>query len=69
MPLWEGILASFLAGCGVSLINRFALSQVRTPCEKKRLDQSCRSSSSNDEAHGASTNVAIMHCHAHGGGD
>ena len=36
MPLWESLLASFAAGIGVSCLNRFGLSQIRTPCERWR---------------------------------
>ena len=71
MPLWEGVLASFCAGVGISLINRFGLSQIKTPCEK-RLEAVKGSDSSNDdsgETAGASLASihAEVHCH-HGSG-
>ena len=68
MPLWEGILASFCAGVGVSLINRFGLSQIKTPCEKRQEEKDV-SDSSSDEGHTGATSAAIVgiHVHSHGG--
>ena len=71
MPLWEGILASFCAGLGVSLINRFGLSQVKTPCERARelaKDSDSSSDSSSDDGHTGATSAAIVgiHVHSHG---
>ena len=68
MPLWEGILASFCAGVAVSLINRFGLSQVKTPCEK-RLEAKDVSDSSSDEGHAGATSAAIVDIHVHSHGD
>ena len=58
MALWEGIFASFLAGLGVSLFNRFALSQVKTPCERAAKD-----SDSDDDSSNTTAAVAEVHCH------
>ena len=70
MPLWEGILASFCAGLAISLINRFGLSQVRTPCEKRLQAKKKRwsDSSSSDESHAGATSAATaeIHVHSHG---
>ena len=67
MPLWEGILASFCAGIGVSLVNRFGLSQIKTPCEQARRtasrDGNSSSSSSSDDDSGTAAAVAEVHCH------
>ena len=68
MPLWEGILASFCAGVGVSLINRFGLSQIKTPCEK-RQEAKDMSDSSSDEGHAGATSAAIVDIHVHSHGD
>ena len=68
MPLWEGILASFCAGVGVSLINRFGLSQVKTPCEKRQEAKDV-SDSSSDEDHTGSTSAAIVDIFVHSHGD
>lgn len=79
MPLWEGILASFCAGIGVSLINRFGLSQIPTPCEKARVAEAAAhrdddTSSSDDSGERAAATSALgdthtdVQCH-HGGGD
>ena len=69
MPLWEGILASFCAGIGVSLVNRFGLSQIKTPCEKARSvsrdSNSSSSSSSSDDDSATTAAVAEVNC-AHG---
>jgi len=69
MPLWEGILASFCAGIGVSVVNRFGLSQIKTPCEKARNvsrdSNSSSSSSSSDDDSATTAAVAEVHC-AHG---
>ena len=35
MVLWESLLASLCAGLVVSCINRFVLSQVSVPCDRK----------------------------------
>jgi len=63
MPLWEGIIASFCAGIGVSVVNRFGLSQIRTPCERAR---DAAKDSDSDDSGGATAAVAEAHCH-HGG--
>ena len=68
MPLWEGILASFCAGVGVSLINRFGLSQIPTPCET-RQEAAKDSDSSSDEWHTGATSAAIVDIHVHSHGD
>ena len=68
MPLWEGILASFCAGVGVSLINRFGLSQIKTPCEK-RQEAAKDSDSSSDDGHSGATSAAIVDIHVHSHGD
>ena len=68
MPLWEGILASFCAGVGVSLINRFGLSQIKTPCEK-RQEVKDASDSSSDEGHAGATSAAIVDIHVHSHGE
>ena len=69
MPLWEGILASFCAGIGVSVVNRFGLSPTKTPCEKARSvstdSNSSSSSSSSDDDSATTAAVAEVHC-AHG---
>ena len=69
MPLWEGILASFCAGVGVSLINRFGLSQIKTPCEKAQEVKDYSSDSSSDDGLAGATSAAIVgiHVHSHGG--
>ena len=67
MPLFEGIFASFCAGIGVSLINRFALSQIKTPCERARDDAKDSDDSSDDSGETAAA-VAEVHCH-HGGAE
>ena len=66
MPIWEGIVASFCAGVGVSILNRFGLSQIKTPCEKRREDES--DSSSDDDHVGATsaTTIVDIHVHSHG---
>ena len=67
MPLWEGILASFCAGIGVSLVNRFGLSQIKTPCEREGASKYRDDSSSDDSGETAAANSsAEAHCH-HGG--
>ena len=70
MPLWEGVLASFCAGVGVSIINRFGLSQIRTPCEKRQEPEASSSDtdSSSDDGHTSATSAAILdvHVHTHG---
>ena len=33
--IWESLLASLCAGLAVSCINRFVLSQVSVPCDRK----------------------------------
>ena len=66
MPLWEGVLASFCAGVGVSLVSRFGLSQIKTPCEQARSasrDSDSSSSSSSDDDSGTAAAVAEVHCH------
>ena len=68
MLLWEGILASFCAGIGVSVVNRFGLSQIKTPSEKARnvsrdSNSSSSSSSSSDDDSGTAAAVAEVHCH------
>ena len=68
MPLWEGILASFCAGVAVSLINRFGLSQVKTPCERAR-ELAKDSDSSSDDGHTGATSAAIADIHVHSHGD
>ena len=64
MPLWEGILASFCAGLGVSLVNRFGLSQIKTPCEREAASRYRDDPSSDD---GGETVAAAFsagaHCH------
>ena len=70
MPLWEGVLASFCAGVGVSLINRFGLSQIKTPCEKSQ-ETAASDSSSDDSGETAAASLASIHVeglHFHGGG-
>ena len=71
MPLWEGILASFCAGVGVSLINRFGLSQIKTPCEKRQeaARDTCSDSSSDEGSHMGATSAAIVDIHVHSHGD
>ena len=73
MPLWEGILASFCAGVGVSLINRFGLSQIKTPCEKRQelaARDTCSDSSSDEGSHVGATSAAIVDIHlVHSHGD
>ena len=68
MPLWEGVLASFCAGVGVSLINRFGLSQIKTPCEQRREAASDSSDSSSDEGHTGAVSAATI-IHSHGGAE
>ena len=63
MPLWEGIIASFCAGIGVSVVNRFGLSHIWTPCERAR---DAAKDSDSDDSGGAAAAVAEAHCH-HGG--
>ena len=63
MPIWEGIVASFCAGVGVSILNRFGLSQIKTPCEKRREEES--DSSSSDDDHVGATSTAIVDIHVH----
>ena len=70
MPLWEGIFASFCAGVAVSLINRFGLSQIKTPCEKRLEAARDTSDSSSDEgSHVGATSAAIVDIHVHSHGD
>ena len=69
MPLWEGIIASFCAGVAVSLINRFGLSQIKTPCEKRLEAARDTSDSSSDEGHARATSAAIVDIHVHSHGD
>ena len=75
MPLWEGILASFCAGVAVSVFNRFGLSQIKTPCEKRREAAKNRSDFSSDDSSddssdgghtGAISAAALCHVHSHG---
>ena len=71
MPLWEGVLASFCAGVGVSLINRFGLSQIKTPCER-RQETASSNSSSDDSGETAAASLASIHAegiHFHGGAE
>jgi len=65
MPIWEGIVASFCAGVGVSILNRFGLSQIKTPCEKRREEES-DSSSDDDHVGATSTAIVDIHVHSHG---
>jgi len=67
MPIWEGIVASFCAGVGVSILNRFGLSQIKTPCEKRREDES--DSSSDDDHVGATSATTIVDIHVHNQGE
>ena len=69
MPLWEGIIASFCAGVAVSLINRFGLSQIKTPCEKRLEAARDTSDSSSDDGHSGTTSAAIVDIHVHSHGD
>ena len=67
MPLWEGIIASFCAGVGVSILNRFGLSQIKTPCEKRREAEDESDSSSDDDHVGAtSATIVDIRVHSHG---
>ena len=70
MPLWEGVLASFCAGVGVSLINRFGLSQIKTPCER-RQETASSDDSSDDSGEAAAASLASIHTevHFHGGAE
>ena len=68
MPLWEGILASFCAGVGVFLINRFGLSQIKTPCERAKEHVARDDASSDDSGEVAASIHAEVHFH-HGGGE
>ena len=77
MPIWEGVVASFCAGVAVSLLNRFGLSQIPTPCELRRKMKQKRarggkssSSSSSDGSDDGNTlaavaDISILH---HGAG-
>ena len=65
MPIWEGIVASFCAGVGVSILNRFGLSQIKTPCEKRREEES-DSSSDDDHVGATSATIVDIHVHSHG---
>ena len=70
MPLWEGVLASFCAGVGVSLLNRFGLSQIKMPCERRQ--ETASDDSSDDSGETAAASLASIHAegvHFHGGAD
>ena len=73
MPLWEGVLASFCAGVGVSILNRFALSQITTPCERRQAETTSSDDSSDDSGETAAASLAsIAHAegvHFHGGAE
>ena len=72
MVLWEGILASFTAGVLVSVLNRFGLSQIQTPCERrKQLTRAAgdSSSESSEREGGMVAAVCEVSIHHAGGGE